>query len=84
MHSPSRIAGVAALALIAAGCSKTETAQARSAEGAKPVQVEVVRQDSVRRAVDVVGTLAAVDQVTISSEADGQGARASWRTSAIA
>ncbi len=72
MHSPSRIAGVAALALLAAGCSKSEMAQARSAEGAKSVQVEIVRQDSVRRAVDVVGTLAAVDQVTISSEADGR------------
>jgi RND family efflux transporter MFP subunit len=34
--------------------------------------VEAVRQDSVPRAVDVVGTLAAVDQVTISSEADGK------------
>jgi RND family efflux transporter MFP subunit len=34
--------------------------------------VELVREDLVRRAVDVVGTLAAVDQVTISSEADGR------------
>jgi len=69
---PARIALVAALALAAAGCSKTETAQARSSENAKPITVEAVRQDSVRRAVDVVGTLAAVDQVTISSEADGR------------
>src|SRR6185436_7680891 len=28
--------------------------------------------DSVRRAVDVIGTLAPVDQVTISSQADGE------------
>lgn len=72
MSSLSRIAVVAALALAAAGCSKSETAQARSSEGAKAVRVEIVRQDSVRRAVDVVGTLAAVDQVTISAEADGR------------
>jgi RND family efflux transporter MFP subunit len=59
-----------------AGCSKSETAQARSAEtAAKKIQVEAVRQDSVRRAVDVVGTLAAVDQVTLSSEADGKVSR---------
>jgi HlyD family secretion protein len=71
-----RIALVFALALGAGGCSKQEAAQARSAERtAKPVQVEVVRRDSVRRAVDVVGTLAAVDQVTISSEADGKVSR---------
>jgi multidrug efflux pump subunit AcrA (membrane-fusion protein) len=31
----------------------------------------VVARDSVQRSVDVVGTLAAVDQVTISSEAEG-------------
>jgi multidrug efflux pump subunit AcrA (membrane-fusion protein) len=63
---------IAALAMAAAACSKSETAQARGSEApAKQVRVEAVRQDSVRRAVDVVGTLAAVDQVTISSEADG-------------
>ena len=72
----SSVAVVAALALGAVGCSKSETAQARSGEStAKQVRVEAVRKDSVRRAVDVVGTLAAVDQVTISSEADGKVSR---------
>src|SRR4029079_18348574 len=67
---------VAALALGLVGCSRSETAQARGGEhAAKPVRVEGVRRDSVRRAVDVVGTLAAVDQVTISSEADGKVSR---------
>jgi RND family efflux transporter MFP subunit len=59
-----------------AACSKSETAQARARDDSvKRVQVAAVRQDSVRRAVDVVGTLAAVDQVTISSEADGKVSR---------
>jgi len=54
------------------GCSKGDTAQARGRDtAAKRVSVETVRKESTRRAVDVVGTLAAVDQVTISSEADG-------------
>ena len=67
---------VTALALGLMGCSRSETAQARGGDhAAKPVRVEVVRRDSVRRAVDVVGTLAAVDQVTISSEADGKVSR---------
>ncbi len=62
--------------LTAAGCSKTETAQARGREtSAKSVKVEVVRQETVTRAVELVGTLAAVDQVTISSEADGKVSR---------
>jgi multidrug efflux pump subunit AcrA (membrane-fusion protein) len=72
MRLPCLVAVAAAFALAAAGCSKTETAQARSSETAKAIKVEAVREDSVRRAVDVVGTLAAVDQVTISSEADGR------------
>jgi multidrug efflux pump subunit AcrA (membrane-fusion protein) len=73
MSDLSRMAFVAALALGAASCSKSETAQARSNEtAAKPVKIELVRKDSVRRAVDVVGTLTAVDQVTISSEAEGK------------
>jgi HlyD family secretion protein len=65
---------VAGLLAVAAGaCSKGQTAQARSDKSAaKPVTVEIVRLDSTRRSVDVVGTLAAVDQVTISSEADGK------------
>ena len=62
----------AALAAIVSGCSKGQTAQASNREGtAKPVSAAVVQKDSVRRAVDVVGTLAAVDQVVVSSEADG-------------
>jgi multidrug efflux pump subunit AcrA (membrane-fusion protein) len=76
MNHTSLVAAAAALALTASGCSKPDAAQARSREGtAKPVQVEVVRLDAVRRAVDVVGTLVAVDQVTISSEADGKVSR---------
>jgi HlyD family secretion protein len=60
------------VAAVATGCSKTETAQARGRDTAKPVKVEVVRQETVKRAVEVVGTLAAVDQVTVSSETEGK------------
>jgi multidrug efflux pump subunit AcrA (membrane-fusion protein) len=67
---------MAVTALVAGGCSKTDTAQARGREAsAKPVKVEEVRQETVKRTVELVGTLAAVDQVTISSEADGKVSR---------
>jgi len=76
MRHSFRIFALGALVISLAGCSKSETAQASSEDGAaKPVKVEPVRQESVRRAVDVVGTLTAVDQVTISSEADGKVSR---------
>ena len=62
----------AALAAVPSGCSRSPTAQASNSEGtAKTVAAAVVKKDSVRRTVDVVGTLAAVDQVVVSSEADG-------------
>ena len=60
------------LSAMVAGCSRADTAEAGSSNGQpKPVAVVPVQRDSVRRAVDVVGTLTAVDQVTVSSEADG-------------
>ena len=65
-------AAILASAVAVAGCSKSESAQARGRDdAAKPVKTETVKQERVRRAVEVVGTLAAVDEVTISSEADG-------------
>jgi RND family efflux transporter MFP subunit len=55
-----------------AGCSDPSAEQAGEAKQAgKPVKTEPVRQESVRRSLDVVGTLAAEDQVTVSSEVDG-------------
>src|SRR5205823_11808893 len=76
LMSESRIlrtlVGLIAAGLSVAGCSKSETAQARGRDqAAKPIKTEQVRQETVRRSVEVVGTLAAVDEATISSEADG-------------
>src|SRR3954447_25678323 len=60
------------IGLTASACSKSESAQARGRDDAsKVVQVESVGEQTVVRSVEIVGTLAAVDEVTISSEADG-------------
>jgi RND family efflux transporter MFP subunit len=65
---------LAALALTS--CSRSETAQARGRDGtAKPVKVDAVRQDAIHRTVEVVGTLTAVDEVTVSAEAEGRVSR---------
>ncbi len=55
------------------GCSRPESAgaQNRTAPVAKVVDTETVRQETIRRVVEVIGTLAALDEVTISSEVDG-------------
>lgn len=66
------------LALVSsAACSRAQTAgQAGGAEEkAQAVQVEPVRQESIRRAIEVVGTLAAEDEVTLSAQAEGQVSR---------
>src|SRR5262245_2640907 len=67
------LAAVAATAVLAAGCSKSDAANARGRDDVpKPVKVERVHEESVQRSIEVVGTLAAVDEVTISSEAEGR------------
>jgi cobalt-zinc-cadmium efflux system membrane fusion protein len=69
------VAFAAALAAGASGLAGCRRANATTvAADAKPARVTVaqVRQDEVRRAVDVVGTLAAFDQVTVSSEVEGK------------
>ncbi len=72
MSHAFRVATLLTLAVAAAGCTRSETADAKGRDVvAKPVATAAVLKNSVRRSVDVVGTLAAVDQVTISSEADG-------------
>jgi RND family efflux transporter MFP subunit len=63
---------IVAVTLGVAGCSKVGTAKANGRdEAAKSVKVEAVRQEQLRRSIEVVGTLAAEDQVTIASQADG-------------
>src|SRR5690242_14828367 len=69
-----RLIGVLLLAASAsAACSKSESAQARGRDdNAKPIKVEPVKEEAILRSVEVVGTLAAVDEVTVSSEAEGR------------
>jgi len=68
-----RLAVLLATTAAAIGCTKSDAANARGREdGPKPVKVERVKEQSVQRSIEVVGTLAAVDEVTISSEAEGR------------
>ena len=54
------------------GCSDSKVKRDRVREpAAKLVKTAAVRQEAVRRSVEVVGTLAAEDEVTISSQAEG-------------
>ncbi len=72
----SALSALVAVAIAASGCSKSESAQARGRDAtAKVVKVETVKEETVKRNVELVGTLAAVDQVTISSEAEGKVSR---------
>jgi len=72
VRQSSVIAALVSLSLAAAACGQLAAGDPKASEGnAKPVATTKVVKNSVRRSVDVVGTLAAVDQVTISSEAEG-------------
>ncbi len=60
------------VAAVSSGCADSSAEQAgRSKEAVRAVKTDAVRQESVRRTLEVVGTLAAEDQVTVSSEVDG-------------
>jgi multidrug efflux pump subunit AcrA (membrane-fusion protein) len=63
---------VVSLAVTVAGCSRERAAQAKSNDQAKPVAVTTVKREDVRRAIEVVGTLSAVEEVTVSAEAEGK------------
>jgi multidrug resistance efflux pump len=72
---PCKTSATAVLFLVglaASGCSKVDSAQARGRDDtAKAVKIETVSEQTVIRSIEVNGTLAAVDEVTVSSEADG-------------
>jgi HlyD family secretion protein len=64
------------VALATSGCGKDARKQTRERDGrAVSVSVEGVHEETVHRNVEVVGTLAAVDEVVVSSEAEGRVSR---------
>jgi len=59
-------------ALFAASCGRSSDAKERPKEPKpKSVAIERVRRESLRRDLEVVGTLAAQDEVTISAQSEG-------------
>jgi multidrug efflux pump subunit AcrA (membrane-fusion protein) len=59
-----------------AACSGVGSAQSRAPEAApRKVRAIAVRPDTVRRTIEIVGTLAAAEEVTISSEVEGKVSR---------
>jgi RND family efflux transporter MFP subunit len=61
-----------ALALTGPGCRQGNANAAPSEAAPSRVTVVQVKEEQVRRAVDVVGTLAAFEQVSVSSEVEGK------------
>ena len=58
-----------------AGCDRNRNVQAAEGQKARPVKAEQAQLRDVRRQVDVVGTLAAREEVVVSAEVDGRVAR---------
>jgi membrane fusion protein, multidrug efflux system len=65
------VAMLCTVAVVTSGCADSSAEQEGPKEAAKAVKTDAVREESVRRNLEVVGTLAAEDQVTVSSEVDG-------------
>ena len=66
------ISVVLCTAAVTCGCAGSSAERGGGPEeAAKAVKTDAVREESVRRTLEVVGTLAAEDQVTVSSEVEG-------------
>src|SRR5215510_7458699 len=65
------VAMLCTMATAISGCADSSAGQEGPEEAAKAIKTDTVRQESIRRTLEVVGTLAAEDQVTVSSEVDG-------------
>jgi multidrug efflux pump subunit AcrA (membrane-fusion protein) len=66
------LAGVIVVSAALTGCGKTGSAAGKADEGPLPISVAKVQAKEVRRTIDVTGTLAAEEQVTVSSEVEGR------------
>lgn len=64
-----------ACSILVAGCSGTGSAQSRGAAPPRRVKTVTVRQDTVRRTIDIVATLQASEEVTVSAEVEGKVSR---------
>lgn len=64
--------GVVVVSAALAGCGRTGSAAGKQEEGPLPVEVAKVQAKEVRRTIDVTGTLAAIEEVTVSSEVEGR------------
>jgi multidrug efflux pump subunit AcrA (membrane-fusion protein) len=75
--SGSSLTAVVLALLACAACARTPAAGTGHGgdQQAPSIQVEPVREESIRRSIEVVGTLAAEDEVTISAQAEGQVSR---------
>jgi membrane fusion protein (multidrug efflux system) len=71
------VVGLLALSTVpaVAGCSRNRKAEAAEPAAARSVKTETAQLRDVRRQVDVVGTLAAREEVTVSAEVEGRVAR---------
>lgn len=66
------LAGVVVVSAALTGCGKTGSAAAKAEEGPLPIVASKVQAKEVRRTIDVTGTLAAVEEATVSSEVEGR------------
>ena len=71
-RSRGLFAGVIVVAAALTGCGRTGSAAAKAEDGPLPIAVAKVQAKEVRRTIDVTGTLAAVEEATVSSEVEGR------------
>jgi len=66
------LAGVIVVSAALTGCGSSGSAAGKAEDGPLPISVGKVQAREVRRTIDVTGTLAAVEEATVSSEVEGR------------
>jgi multidrug efflux pump subunit AcrA (membrane-fusion protein) len=70
--SPVLLGALVLVSGLTIACGRTGVAAVKSDAAPQPIAVTTVESRDVRRTIDVVGTLAAVEEVTVSAEVEGR------------
>jgi multidrug efflux pump subunit AcrA (membrane-fusion protein) len=70
--SPALLGALLLVSGLTIACGRTGVAAVKSEAAPQPIAVTTVESRDVRRTIDVVGTLAAVEEVTVSAEVEGR------------
>src|SRR5256885_2968641 len=72
---PRTAVGLCVLTVVGGGCARSRAENVAARQSIPSITVAPVQNEEVRRTIEIVGTLVAWDETTVSAEAEGKGDR---------